>query len=147
MEWSPALAAPYITLNECHWKMVGPKKAGGCLLIKNCVWGVHKVLWLRTRKNKLTCVCSLNFPIFGPPTYLLFIFFFIHIVFENALYENKLLWKMISKCINWNMWAINCRIFKGKVWRKMKLHRLVLHVKDRQSAIFVKAKTDFLTKR
>ena len=34
---------------------------------------------------------------------------------------------------------------KGKIWSNMKLHRLVVCVKDRQSAIFVKAKTDFLT--
>jgi hypothetical protein len=35
--------------------------------------------------------------------------------------------------------------FKGKVWSKMKLHRLVLCVKDWQSAIFVRAQKDFLT--
>ena len=34
---------------------------------------------------------------------------------------------------------------KGKVWSKTELHRLVLCIKDRQSAIFVKAKQDFLT--
>jgi hypothetical protein len=30
-------------------------------------------------------------------------------------------------------------LLKGEVWSKMKLHRLLLCVKDRQSAIFLKA--------
>ena len=34
--------------------------------------------------------------------------------------------------------------FKGKVWSKMRLDRLVVYVKDRQTAIFFKAKNDFL---
>jgi hypothetical protein len=41
--------------------------------------------------------------------------------------------------------AIN--IIKGKVRSNMKLHREVICVKDRQSAISVKAKRDFLTWR
>ena len=35
-------------------------------------------------------------------------------------------------------------VVKGKVWSKMKVHRLVVSVKYRQSAIFLKEKTDFL---
>ena len=41
--------------------------------------------------------------------------------------------------------AITESKLKGKVWSKMKLHRLVVSVKDRKSAIFLKAKKDFLT--
>jgi hypothetical protein len=37
------------------------------------------------------------------------------------------------------------RLLKVKVWSKMKLHSMVLCIKDRQTAIFVKAKKDFLT--
>ena len=38
-----------------------------------------------------------------------------------------------------------CGWIKGKVWSKMKLHRLVVCAKDRQYAIFLKDKKDFLT--
>jgi hypothetical protein len=33
---------------------------------------------------------------------------------------------------------------KGKVWSKMKLHRLAIYVKDRQSTIFLKAHSNFV---
>ena len=38
-------------------------------------------------------------------------------------------------------------LVKGKVWSKMKLERMVVNVKDRQLAIFLKVKKEFLTQR
>ena len=92
-------------------------------------------------------------PCYGMLTFSFFVLCQKSIIWKLIIFQilmiltPKALWGIRNSAIDnvGSNLVFHCTPFKGKVWSKMKLDKLVVCVKDRQSAIFLKAKKDFLT--